>query len=128
MFMTPSPGTNGHTFLDPLPSNVTYFIFEFLSRKYWRTHMKSWVLLRSNLVIREHVLNFFYRDCTFNCSPKSLIAVIFSYFSIPDPGLCCSGSYALNDAPPALRSVMLEGISPASLRSFKTFLFLCLPR
>src|SRR6218665_1887706 len=33
-----------------------------------------------------------------------------------------------NDTPPALRSVMLQGISSASLRSFKTFLFTCLSR
>src|SRR6218665_1571194 len=31
-----------------------------------------------------------------------------------------------NDTPPALRSVMLQGISSASLRSLKTFLFTCL--
>src|SRR6218665_482273 len=33
-----------------------------------------------------------------------------------------------NDTPPALRSVMLQGISSASLRSLKTFLFTCLSR
>ena len=33
-----------------------------------------------------------------------------------------------NDIPPALRSVMLQGISSASLRSLKTFLFTCLSR
>src|SRR6218665_204483 len=33
-----------------------------------------------------------------------------------------------NDTPPALRSLMLRGISSASLRSLKTFLFICLSR
>src|SRR6218665_33029 len=33
-----------------------------------------------------------------------------------------------NDTPPALRSVMLQGISSASLRNLKTFLFTCLSR
>src|SRR6218665_3887526 len=33
-----------------------------------------------------------------------------------------------NDSPPALRSVMLQGISSASLRSLKTFIFTSLSR
>ena len=33
-----------------------------------------------------------------------------------------------NDSPPALRSVMLPGISSASLRSLKTFIFTSLSR
>ena len=33
-----------------------------------------------------------------------------------------------NDTPPALPSVMLQEISPSSLRSLKTFIFTCLSR
>jgi len=40
-------------------------------------------------------------------------------FAVVDPALW-------NNTPPALRSVMLQGISAASLRSLKTFLFTCL--
>src|SRR6218665_3443930 len=42
-------------------------------------------------------------------------------FAVVGPALC-------NDSPPALRSVMLQGISSASLRSLKTFIFTSLSR
>src|SRR6218665_24344 len=42
-------------------------------------------------------------------------------FAVVGPALC-------NDTTPALQSVMLQGISPASLFSLKTFLFTCLSR
>src|SRR6218665_257518 len=38
-----------------------------------------------------------------------------------------AGPALWNDTPPALRSVMVQGILPASLLSSKTFLFTCLP-
>jgi len=42
-------------------------------------------------------------------------------FAVVVPVIC-------NDTPPALRSVMLQGISPTSLGSLKTFHFTCLSR
>jgi len=42
---------------------------------------------------------------------------------IPAPGFCSSGSL-WNDIPPAVQSMILHGISPASLRGLITFLFM----
>src|SRR6218665_2409844 len=52
-----------------------------------------------------------------------LLIIMVPYCFIPDLGFAVVGPSLWNDTPPALRSVMLLGISSASLRNVKTLIF-----